>query len=136
MIKLYLYSFFIFLVITFPLNATNIAVVNIDNLITTNNEYNFIINEIEKNQKSHHSVFINQEKLLDQKLAKIEKSKLLLNENEIKNMIDKYNEDLEKFTIMVDDFNLHYQNQIVNIRKIILDEIILLIEKYANDNQI
>ena len=38
--------------------------------------------------------------------------------------------------MIVDEFNLHYQNEIYNLRDIILKEIILLLEKYASDNKI
>jgi len=36
----------------------------------------------------------------------------------------------------VEEFNLHYQNQITNIREIILKEIFILLEKYAIENQV
>ena len=50
--------------------------------------------------------------------------------------IENYNNQLTNFTILVDDFNLHYQNQIVEIREKILKEIIQLLEKYAIKNKI
>ena len=40
------------------------------------------------------------------------------------------------FTILIEEFNFHYQNQIINIREIILKEIIKLLEKYAIENNI
>ncbi len=36
----------------------------------------------------------------------------------------------------MEEFNLHYQNQITNIREIILKEIFILLEKYAIENQV
>ena len=36
----------------------------------------------------------------------------------------------------VEKFNLHYQNQVINLREIILKEIFILLEKYAIENQI
>ena len=50
--------------------------------------------------------------------------------------IENYNNQLTNFTILVDDFNLHYQNQIGEIREKILKEIIQLLEKYAIKNKI
>ena len=39
-------------------------------------------------------------------------------------------------TLYVDEFNIHYQNQIIQIREIVLKEIIILLEKYAIENSI
>ena len=50
--------------------------------------------------------------------------------------IENYNNQFKNFTILVDDFNLHYQNQIGEIREKILKEIIQLLEKYAIKNKI
>ena len=36
----------------------------------------------------------------------------------------------------MEEFNLHYQNQVINIREIILKEIFILLEKYAIENQV
>ena len=37
---------------------------------------------------------------------------------------------------LVDEFNNHYQNQIINMREYLLREIIVLLEKYALENNI
>ena len=66
----------------------------------------------------------------------IEESKLILNENEVNLQIENYNNQLKNFTILVDEFNLHYQNQISKIREKVLKEIIQLLEKYAIKNKI
>ena len=36
----------------------------------------------------------------------------------------------------MDEFNYHYQNQVINIRDIMLKEIIVLLEKYAIQHNI
>ena len=64
----------------------------------------------------------------------IKDSELILSENEINLKIDKYNKNLNDYTILIENFNLHYQKQIVNIRETILKEILILLEKYAIDN--
>ena len=69
-------------------------------------------------------------------LTDIENAKLILSENEINLQIDKYNKELNAFTLLVDNFNIHYQDQIFSIRETILKEIILILEKYATDNKI
>ena len=43
---------------------------------------------------------------------------------------------LDILSNQIDTFNTHYQTQIIEIRKIILKEIIVLAEKYAKNNDI
>ena len=113
-----------------------IAVVNIQSLIDNNSYYKQIINDIEINQRQYLEKFELKEKALDEKLNDIEQSKLILNEIEINAQIDNYNKELVDFSHTVEKFNLHYQNQIINIKEIILKEIFILLEKYAIENQI
>ena len=61
---------------------------------------------------------------------------MILSDKEINNLINEYNQKLNNFTIIVDEFNIHYQEQIENIRNIILQEIIVLLENYAKNNDI
>ncbi len=87
-------------------------------------------------QEKYLEKFELKEKELSDKLKDLEQSKLILNEIEINAQIDNYNKELTAFTITVEEFNLHYQNQVINIREIILKEIFILLEKYAIENQI
>lgn len=120
----------------FPTKATNIVVLNIDEIINNNSQYLLILENIDKNQKPYLESFNNTEIALDELLKDIEESKILLNEEELNIKINIYNEKLKDFRKIIEDFNTHYENQIVNIRKIILKEIIFLIEKYAKNNNI
>ena len=43
---------------------------------------------------------------------------------------------LDNFTNLVNEFNLHYQNQINEIREAIFEEILKLLELYAVENSI
>ena len=70
------------------------------------------------------------------KFEEIESSRLILSDKEINLQIDEYNNQLTQYTEMIDKFNFHYQNQIINIREAILKEIIKLIEIYAVENSI
>ena len=54
----------------------------------------------------------------------------------INSQIDNYNNELTEFTYTVEKFNRHYQNQVINIKEIILKEIFILLEKYAIENQV
>ena len=73
---------------------------------------------------------------LNQTLKDIEDSRLILSVEEINLKIDNYNNEFSKFSILVENFNIHYQNQIINIRQQVLNEIILLLENYAIDNNL
>ena len=116
--------------------AQSIVVVNIQFLIDNNKDYLNILEEMELSQKDHLDKFQKKESELKKIFNDIEESKLILNENEINLQIENYNNQLTNFTILVDDFNLHYQNQIGEIREKILKEIIQLLEKYAIKNKI
>ena len=116
--------------------ANSIAVLNIQLIIDKNNQYIELINQIEISQKSYLDSFKITENELEKKLLEIENSKLILNDNEINNKINIYNQDFADFQILVDEFNLHYQNQIIMNRETILKEIIVLLEKYAIENNI
>ena len=116
--------------------AQSIVVVNIQFLIDNNNDYLNILEEMELSQKDHLDKFQKKESELKKIFNDIEESKLILSENEINLQIENYNNQLTNFTILVDDFNLHYQNQIGEIREKILKEIIQLLEKYAIKNKI
>jgi len=116
--------------------AQSIVVVNIQFLIDNNKDYLNILEEMELSQKDHLDKFQKKESELKKIFNDIEESKLILNENEINLQIENYNNQLTNFTILVDDFNLHYQNQISEIRDKIIKEIIQLLEKYAIKNKI
>ena len=117
-------------------SAQIIAVVNIQSLIDNNSYYKQIINDIEINQKQYLEKFELKEKVLEEKLKDLEQSKLILNEIEINTQIDNYNKELTDFTTTVEEFNQHYQIQVINIKEIILKEIFILLEKYAIENQV
>tara|TARA_Y100001970_G_C14105799_1_gene788026 strand:- start:10 stop:468 length:459 start_codon:yes stop_codon:yes gene_type:complete len=111
-------------------------VVNIQSLIDNNLIYNNTINELEKNRIDILKRFEKKEIELKNVFDEIENSKLILDVDEINIQIDNYNNKLSKFTILVEEFNLHYQNQIYDIRQIMLKEIVILLEKYAIENNV
>ena len=136
MIKKILSLIIIFSTISFSNYATNIAVIDVEYIINNNEDYLRIIDNIEIQQKKTLNIFNIQEDELEQLLNNIESSKLLLNDQEINDMINSYNNKLKKFKLEVDEFNLHYQNQILKIKKFIIQEIIVLLENYAKTNKI
>ena len=130
-------AFFIILII-FPkfLFATNIVVINIEKLIDNNENYKKFIIKINENQKNNSKKLSEKEIELEKLFKKIEDSRIILSNEEINLLIENYNQELEKFNDIVENFNNHYQKEITNIRRIVLQEIIVLAEKYAKDNNI
>ena len=130
---------FIYLLISFyskVIFAQNIVVINIQSLIDRNDSYINTLKEIENSQENYLKNFKIKEEELMQMQNQIEESKLILNDNEINTRIDNYNKELSDFTIKVEEFNTHYQNQILMMRETIFKEIIVLLEKYAIKNNI
>ena len=134
MIKIIL--FFTFSLFTKNLFATNIAVIDIEELINENSSYIEIIKKMDQNQEIFLSNFNETEKKLDQLREDIETSKLLLEESELNKMISNYNKEINDFQKLVDSFNTHYQEQILNIRKSIIEKIIPLIKILIREKKI
>ena len=131
------FIFFIIIFFTsFNLASQNIVTINIQSLIDNNNQYKEILEKMELSQKKYLKKLEIKENELEKFFSDIQNSKLILNESEINLQIDQYNKELNKFSSLVDEFNYHYQNQIINIRDIILKEIIVLLEKYAIQHKI
>ena len=131
--------FIIFVFINFfslKLHAQTIAIINIQQLIDQNNQYIEKIYEIEKIQNIYYQEFNSIDDQINELLEEIENSKLILNQDELNLLINNYNNELNDFKNLVDDFNLHYQNQILKIRDNVLNQIIILLEQYANENNV
>ena len=114
--------------------AQTIAVINIQSLIDNHVEYYNAIKEIELVQQRYFKNFENKENELKLILKNIDESRLILSETEINNQIYDYNQKLNNFSIEVEKFNSHYQNQIFIMRDTILNEIILLEEYVIKKN--
>ena len=134
--SIYAIIFSSILLFSLNLTAQNIAIINIQHLIDNNPTYIKTLKEIEYNQNLYLKEFESKESEFKINLKKIEDSKLILNQDEINIQIDKYNNELSKFSNLVDEFNSHYQYQIFKIREIVLEEIIVLLEKYATENNV
>ena len=136
MIKLKLFIFIFIYFYSLNLYSTNVVVINIDQIINNNQSYRLIIKEIEKSQNKYLEILKQKESDLEQVLNNIENEKLFLNEEEINNKIIKYNQNVSEFSILVENFNNHYQKEISAIRSKILDKIIVLLEMHAKNNKI
>ena len=136
MIRILISVFLFSLLFTKSLFSNNIAVVDIEEIINLNEYYIKINKQIDEDQKKNSDFLLNNEKKLDYLRKEIEDSKIILDEIEINKMIIDYNTELDILSNQIDTFNAHYQEQIIEIRKIILKEIIVLAEKYAKNNDI
>ncbi len=133
-----IYIIIFFFISTYSTNifSQTIAIVNLQSLIDNNQSYKKTIKNIELDQQKYLQDFDIKENELVVILNEIEESKLILSEDEINIQIEEYNNQLSDFTILIEEFNLHYQNQIIDIRETIYKEILILIEKYALENRI
>ena len=116
--------------------SNNIAVIDIEDIINNNKLYLETLKKIENNQKIDSTFIKDEEQILEELLKEIDESKLLLSENETNKLINEYNIKFNEFSLKIKEFNDHFQNQIIEIRKVILQEIIVLSEKYAKKNNI
>ena len=116
--------------------SQTIAIVNVQSLIDNNKIYQKTVKDIEINQEQYLKDFNIIENELIIKLNEIEESKLILSEEEIGKQIENYNNQLSQFSTTIEEFNFHYQNEIIKIREIILREILKLLEKYALEKSV
>ena len=116
--------------------SQTIAIVDVQSLIDNNKIYKKILQEIEINQEKYLNDFNSMENELIIKFNEIEESKLILSEEEINIQIENYNNELSQFSILIEEFNIHYQTEIIKIRETILKEILKLLEKYALENSV
>ena len=133
---IYIIILFFTNIYSFNIYSQTISIVNLQSLIDNNQFYQKIVKDIETNQEKFLQDFNIMENELTIKFNEIEQSKLILSEEEINIQIEDYNNQLSQFTILVEEFNYHYQNQIIKIRETILKEILKLLEKYALTNSV
>ncbi len=133
---IYIIIFFFINIFSSNIFSQTIAIVNVQSLIDSNKIYKKTIKDIEISQQNYLKDFNIMENELALNLEKIEESKLILNNEEIKIQIENYNNQLSQFSKLIEEFNLHYQNEIITIRETILKEIFKLLEKYALENSV
>ena len=118
------------------IQAQKIVVINLEYVINNSNQYQEIIRQILKAQEQKKNNFAKEEETIKLRLEEIENSKLILSTDEIKLKVDEYNKILSNFKDSIDEFNFHYDNQILKIRNQILEKIVKLLEKYAIEKKI
>ena len=73
---------------------------------------------------------------INREYNEINDSRLILSESELNNKIYEYNNKVEILSLEINDFNEHYQNEIEKIKEKIINIIIDLCKKYADENKI
>ena len=127
-----------FIVISFSSNAfsTNIRVLDFQNVIENNINLSILFKKIENDQEVHKEKFNMEELILENEFKRIEKLKLILDPSELEKEIDSYNTKLNNFNITIEQFNLHYDKQINNLKNKIVNLILDSLKKYSEDNKI
>ena len=125
-----------FVLISQSIHPQKIVVINLEFIINNSNQYQEIINKILKDQELKKNDFKKEEEIIKSKQNEIENSKLILSKDEFELKVDEYNKILRNFKDSIDEFNFHYDNQILKIRNKILEKIVKLLEKYAIEKKI
>ncbi len=133
---IYIKIFFFIYILSTDLFAQTIGIVNIQFLIDNNFNYKDTLDKIEDSRLKYLNDFNLREKEFSETFDQIENSKLILSQNEVNIQIDNYNTKLNNFKIEVEEFNFHYQNQILLIRETVFKEIIKILEEYATKKNI
>ena len=121
---------------SFNLSATNIRVVNLQEIINNNKIIESLIIKIENDQKNYLEKFKDTELLLQSELKRINELKLILNENQLQKEIINYNENLNKFNNEVNTFNSFYESQVKDLKDKIFSIITNILKKYSLDNDV
>ena len=133
---IYIIIFLFINILSSKIFSQTIAIVNVQTLIDNNKIYKKIVQDIEINQEKYLNDFNSMENELIIIFNEIEESKLILSEEEINIKIENYNNQLSQFSTTIEEFNFHFQNEIIKIREAILKEILKLLEKYALENSV
>ena len=127
-----------FIVISFSSNAfsTNIRVLDFQNVIENNINLSILFKKIENDQEVHKEKFNMEELILENEFKRIEKLNLILDSSELEKEIDSYNTKLNNFNNKIEQFNLHYDKQINNLKNKIVNLILDSLKNYSEDNKI
>ena len=130
--------FLIFIIISFSTYAfsTNIRVLDFQHIIENNANISILYDKIDKDQIFHKENFKKEELNLKNELERIEKLKLILESAELEKEIDNYNNLLNNFNDKIQKFNLHYEAQINNFKNRIVNIILEVLKQYSEDNKI
>jgi len=127
---------FIIICISSSAFSANIRVLDFQKVIDNNINLSLLYEKIEKDQESHKEIFNAEELNLESEFQRIEKLNLILEPSELEIEIENYNLELKNFNDKITKFNLHYENQINNLKNNIINIILDELKKYSEDNKI
>ena len=134
----YIKYFIFFYIIIYNNNAlsSKIAVINLQELINKNKDFIVIMEKIFDEKKIFEKEYEKENLNINREYNEINDSRLILSESELNNKIYEYNNKVEILSLEINDFNEHYQNEIEKIKEKIINIIIDLCKKYADENKI
>ncbi len=127
---------FLFIFLSSEAFCTNIRVVDFQKIIENNENLNILYEKIETDQEQHKIKFEVEELNLSNELKRIEKLNLILEASEIEKEIENYNNQLKIFNESIEKFNLHYENQVNNLKNQLINYLLEILKKYSFDNEI
>ncbi len=116
--------------------TANIRVIDLQRAIDSSKDLLSLYNQIENDQKKYTLEFKNIESQLQIELKKIDQLALILDDKELEKEVNLYNDKLNKFNTDIEQFNIHYEKQITNLKNIIINNILNILKMYSSDNQI
>ena len=127
-----------FIIIFFSSSAfsTSVRVLDFQKIIENNTNLSLLYEKIEKDQYAHREKFNNEELNLESEYKRIEKLNLILEPSELEKEIENYNFKLNNFNETINDFNLHYDKQINNLKNKIISIILDVLKKYSEEYKI
>jgi len=130
-----IFSFFHIFLFCNNLNAINIATINTDYILEKSNHFSLFLNELASMKTNYENKLKNEEKALLAKQKEIENSKLLLSEEEISQIVNKYNIDVNNFQKKINNINENINNNIELNRNLILKEIVSIVKVISQEKK-
>lgn len=128
--------FFILFIYSFNIKATNVGTIDFENIINSNKYFIDFLDKINNINKKKENDFIEYENKLKNLQEDIEDLSSILSEDDLKIKINDYNRELEKYDILINDHNEIINYNIEFNRKIIINEIRIILEKIMEKNDI
>ena len=130
------FFFLIFVIYSSSLIASNIATINIEYIISKNQDYDLYINDLENKKINIDKQIIYKENTLLENQKSILDSRVLLSQNEFDKKITLNMKLIEDFKIKVDNLNILINQNLDENKSIIINEIINLSNEYAKINNL
>ncbi len=128
--------FFILFIYSFNIKATYVGTIDFENIINSNKYFIDFLDKINNINKNKENDFIEYENKLKKLQEDIEDLSSILSEDDLKIKINDYNRELEKYDILINDHNEIINYNIEFNRKIIINEIRIILEKIMEKNDI